>query len=71
VAFDRLNTAQQVSIAFQIAKLRAGALAVCCLDGLELLDSESLGELEKQAQESGLQVFVTRVSDDDFAIETK
>ena len=71
VQFDRLNTAQQVEIAFQIAKLRAGELAVVCLDGLELLDSEHLAELEAQAESSGLQVFVTRVSDEEFSVNTK
>jgi DNA repair exonuclease SbcCD ATPase subunit len=71
VAFDRLNTAQQVEIAFQIAKLRAGELKVVCLDGLELLDSERLAELEKQAEESGLQVFITRVNDEEFSINGK
>jgi len=71
VAFDRLNTAQQVEIAFQIAKLRAGDLAVCCLDGLELLDSERLAELEAQAEASGMQVFITRVTDEEFSVGSK
>lgn len=68
VAFDRLNTAQQVDIAVEIAKLRAGELAICCVDGLELLSSEAFEEFKQRAIESGLQLFVTRVSDEEFNI---
>lgn len=65
VQFDRLNTAQQVSIAVEIAKLRTGDLGLMCLDGLECLDSDSFEALQDAALESGLQLFVTRVTDDD------
>lgn len=68
VHFDRLNTAQQVQIAVEIAKLRSGELKVCCVDGLELLDSATFAEFKTQAVESGLQMFVTRVSDAEFKI---
>lgn len=68
VAFDRLNTAQQVEIAVEIAKLRSGKLGVVCVDGLELLDSESFNEFHGRAMESGLQLFVTRVADGEFSI---
>lgn len=71
VPFDRLNTAQQVDIAVEIAKMRAGELAICCVDGLELLSSEAFESFKERAIESGLQLFVTRVSDDDFAITTE
>lgn len=70
VQFDRLNTAQQVEISIEIAKLRAGHLPVCCADGLELLDSERFEEFKKQSIESGLQLFVTRVTDDALEIKT-
>jgi len=70
VPFDRLNTAQKVAIAFEIAKLRAGDLKVVCLDGIELMDSTSLAELKAQAETSGMQVFITKVSDGDFEIKT-
>lgn len=70
VQFDRLNTAQQVEISIEIAKLRAGNLPVCCADGLELLDSERFEEFKKQSIESGLQLFVTRVTDDALEIKT-
>lgn len=71
VPFDRLNTAQKVAIAFEIAKLRAGDLKVVCLDGIELMDSTSLAELKAQAEASGMQVFITKVSDGAFAITTE
>jgi energy-coupling factor transporter ATP-binding protein EcfA2 len=63
VAFDRLNTAQKVLIAIEIAKLRAGQLPVICADGLELLDSETFTAFAEQSADAGLQLFVTRVSD--------
>jgi chromosome segregation ATPase len=70
VVFDRLNKAQQVEIAVEIAKLRAGALGVICVDDLEMLDSGHFEAFRKQALDSGLQLFVTRVSDAPFAIHS-
>lgn len=70
IAFDRLNTSQQVSIAFELAKLRAGELGVICLDGLELMDSAHFEELKKQAADSDVQLFITRVSDQQFQVKT-
>lgn len=68
IQFDRLNTAQQVQIAVQLAKLRAKDLGVVCVDGIELLDEETYGQFKKQAIESGLQLFVTRVANQNFSI---
>lgn len=65
VPFDRLNTAQQVDVAVEIAKLRAGDLGVICVDGLELLDSKALQAFRARALDSGLQLFITRVADGD------
>lgn len=70
VQFDRLNTAQQVDIAVEIAKLRAADLGIVCVDRIECLDAASLEEFRRRALESGLQLFVTRVADSDFNIET-
>ncbi len=70
VPFDRLNTAQQVEIAVEIAKLRAGELAICCVDGLELLSTETFDAFRERAIKSGLQLFVTRVKDGGFSIKT-
>lgn len=71
VQFDRLNQAQQVQIAVEVAKLRAGKLAAICVDGLECLDSATMDEFQNQALASGLQLFVSRVSDDDFNISSR
>lgn len=70
IAFDRLNTAQQVWIAVEIAKLRAGDLGICCVDGLELLDKAAFAEFRDRCLESGLQLFVSRVTDEEFAVNT-
>lgn len=70
VVFDRLNKAQQVEIAVELARLRAGDLAVMCVDDLESLDTEHFEAFRDMARKSGLQLFVTRVSDDDLHIET-
>ena len=70
VQFDRLNTAQQVDIAVEIAKIRAADLGIVCVDRIECLDAASLEEFRRRALESGLQLFVTRVSDEEFSIDT-
>ncbi len=70
VPFDRLNTAQQVDIAVEIAKLRAGDLGVICVDGLELLDPNAFAEFRERALESNLQLFVSRVTDEEFSVKT-
>lgn len=71
VPFDRLNTAQQVDIAVEIAKLRAGDLGVICVDGIELLDASSYEAFRERAIASGLQLFVTRVRDEEFSINAE
>lgn len=70
VPFDRLNTAQQVDIAIEIAKLRAGPLAVCCVDRFEALDPATLAAFKERAEASNLQLFVTRVDSGDMKIAT-
>lgn len=70
VQLDRLNTAQQVDIAVEIAKLRAGDLGVICVDGIELLDTAAFEEFKVRALESNLQLFVSRVSDEAFNVKT-
>lgn len=70
VVFDRLNMAQRVQIAVEIAKLRAGELGVICVDGIEALDTATLTEFHNQAGQTDLQFFVSHVSDRPFSIET-
>lgn len=70
VQFDRLNTAQKVDIAVQLAVLRAADLGIVCVDRIECMDTAFLEEFRARALESGLQMFVTRVADSEFGIET-
>jgi DNA repair exonuclease SbcCD ATPase subunit len=69
VPFDRLNTAQQVDIAVEIAKLRAGELGLICVDGLELLDAAAYEAFRERAEASGLQMIVSRVSDGGLQVQ--
>jgi hypothetical protein len=71
VPLDRLNTAQQVDVAVEVAKLRAGGLGVICVDGIELLDTEAYEAFRDRALESGMQLFVSKVTDDGFAITSQ
>jgi hypothetical protein len=70
VIFDRLNTAQQVGIAVEIAKLRSGDLGICCVDRLECLDPEAFEAFREQVTASDLQLFVTTVSGEEFNVQT-
>jgi len=63
IPFDRLNTAQQVEIAVEVAKLRAGPLGIICVDGIELLDGEHFRNFKEQALQADLQLFVAKVDD--------
>ena len=71
IPFDRLNTAQQIEIAVAVAKLRARDIGIVCVDGLECLDEQSFLEFESMMRDTGLQVFVTRVTNRPFEIITK
>lgn len=70
IPFDRLNTAQQVEIAVEIAKLRAGELGLICVDGLELLDAEHYEAFRSHAAASGLQLIVSRVGLGELEVRT-
>lgn len=70
VPLDRLNTAQQVDIAVEIAKLRAGKLGVICVDGIESLDPAAFDAFRDRALASGLQLFVTKVTADEFTVSS-
>jgi hypothetical protein len=63
VPFDRLNTAQRISIAVDLARLRAGKLGVVCIDGAEALDPKTMEAFKAATEKSDLQFFVTRVTD--------
>lgn len=71
VQFDRLNTAQQVDIAVEVARLRAGDLSIVCVDRLECLDPPTLEAFREKTRAAGLQLFVTRVNGEEFAVKTE
>lgn len=62
IVFDRLNEAQRVQIALELAVLRAGDLKIVCVDGLESLDDTTFAAFRERAAETDLQLFVTRVA---------
>lgn len=70
IPLDRLNTAQQIEIAVDLAKLRSGKLGIAVVDRIESLDKESRELLRDNARAAGLQLIVTRVSDGEFSIKT-
>lgn len=66
VLFDRLNTAQKVEIAVELAKLRAGELPIMCVDGIELLDEDAYNEFKNKYKD--IQMFITKVSNENLKI---
>lgn len=71
VIFDKLNTAEQVKIAVEVAKIRASELGIICVDGIERLDKETFNEFKSKAIDSGLQMIVTKVGETDLNIQTE
>lgn len=70
VPFERLNSAEQVKVAVELAKLRAGKLGLVCVDGIERLDGEAFEAFRQAAIDSGVQMVVTRVGDSPFSVES-
>jgi len=66
ILFDRLNTAQQIEIAIEVAKLRAGELGFVCVDGLEKFDKETFEIFKEEALKSGLQFIITKVNNEEL-----
>jgi energy-coupling factor transporter ATP-binding protein EcfA2 len=71
IVFDKLNTAEQVKIAVEVAKIRASELGIICVDGIERLDKYTFNEFKTEAIDSGLQMIVTKVGDTDLNIHTE
>lgn len=71
VPFDRANTARKVTVAIQVARLRAGELGLVAVDGLECLDNATFEAFQREAQASGLQFVISRVSDGPLTVETE
>lgn len=71
IVFDKLNTAEQVKIAVEVAKIRASELGIICVDGIERLDKDTFNEFKTKVIDSGLQMIVTKVGDSDLNIHTE
>jgi hypothetical protein len=71
IAFDQLNTAKKITLAVELAALRAGSMAVICVDGCEALDAESRQLLEDACTRRGLQMICTTVADHPLTIMAK
>lgn len=69
VLFERLNTAEQMKVAVEIAKLRAGPLGLVCVDGIERLNDEAFAAFREQALASDVQMIVTRACDGPLTVE--
>ena len=69
VPFDRINRAQQVQFALNLARLRAGELGLVLVDGLECLDAETYPAFEAAAATTGLQFLVNRVTSGPLKVE--
>lgn len=68
--FERVNSARQIEVAFQVAKLRAGKVGLIVADGLERFDEETYRTFEAAAASAGLQFVVGRVGSGELAVRT-
>ena len=64
IPYSTLNRAEQVRLAVEVARLRAGSIPLVCLDGAEALDTERFKLLTERLSSEGIQAIVTTVSDD-------
>jgi hypothetical protein len=62
---DNLSDGEKITIALEIAKAKAGDLKVILLDGFEKLSKNRRDDFIAKAKETGLQYFITRVTDDE------
>jgi hypothetical protein len=68
--FDRVNESKRIRLAIEISKLHAGSLGLVAVDGLERLDAKTFEAFKRQAEKSGLQFVISRVSEGPLSIET-
>lgn len=68
--FERINSARQIEVAFQVAKLRAGKVGLIVADGLERFDEETYRTFEAAAASAGLQFVVGRVGQGELSVRT-
>ena len=60
---DNLSEGRQMEIALEVAKAKAGELKVVLIDGFEKLCTKRREEFFEKAKKTGLQFFITRVTD--------
>lgn len=65
VPFDSLNTASRIRFALMVAGLRKSELPLVCVDGLEVLDSETYELFKDEVSKTDMQLFMTVVSDEE------
>jgi len=68
---DRVNSARQIELAVEVARIRSKELNLVLCDGLEKLDEKHRKAFEKTILENGLQAIITQVTDGDLALVTE
>jgi energy-coupling factor transporter ATP-binding protein EcfA2 len=70
IPFDRLNEAQRVTIAIDLAKLRAGELKLMIVDGIECMDKRTQDEFKKQIIAADIQCIMAGVTNGEFTVSS-
>ena len=68
VKVDNLSDGEKLELCIEIAKAKSGVLKVILVDGFEKLDATSQEQFIEKAKSSGLQYFITRVSDTELTV---
>lgn len=70
VAIDNLSESERLLLSIDVVRALQPALPILCVDGLEKLDPPRRAEFLAEIEKSGMQAFVTEVTDGDMQIET-
>lgn len=62
---DNLSDGRKMEIALEVAKAKAGELKIILIDGFEKLSKKRREHFLEKARDTGLQYFITRVTDDE------
>jgi len=68
VPLSEINTQRRTQFWVKIGAMRAKDLGIVCADGLECLDTAHFDSFVAAAKQTGLQWFISRLSDSDFHI---
>ena len=69
IPVSNLSEGEKLELCIDIAKAKSGSLGIVLVDGFEKLDSVSREQFIEKAKESGLQFFITRVTDNELEIK--